>query len=70
MALSDVLALIGLGDDKKYYKGILRKLKDMSEERGYSFGPPRSEWELDHLARPRRRVPYFIECDLRSEKWK
>lgn len=61
MALLDVLACIDSGDDKKYYQGILRKLKDIAEARGCSFGPPRSEWELDHLAEPRRRVPYFIE---------
>lgn len=61
MALLDVLALIELGEDEKYYKGFLRKLKDMSEARGYSFGPPRSEWELDHLAKPRNRTAYIIE---------
>ena len=63
MALLDVLALIDLGDDKKCYKGILRKLKDMAEERGYSFGPPKSEWELDNMPRPRpmQRTSYFIE---------
>jgi len=62
MALTDVLKVIDLGDDKRYYKGILRKLKEMSEANGWSFGPPRSEWELDHLAQPRRRVPYYIEA--------
>ena len=63
MALSDVLSLINLGDDRKYFKGVLRKLKDMSEEHGCSFGPPRSEWELDNMPRPRpiQRTSYFVE---------